>query len=272
MSRLFNYILIALIGCATAWITTTYALEPTTIPGGDQIAKGSITVIGADSANSVDAVKGFGLRILGILRMVIAGVALIYLVMIGAHMILGSDNEETVKTQRKQIYYALIGFVFLNIPSLIYQVFSPETAGNGNFIGQPPSWGATTGSFFWNTAGYDGMIGNLIAFLRVFAFGIAVTMFTWGAFSLITSGADDEKRKQSKNRLIYGVIGLIFLGFVQLWGSVVAGGDFIKAIPALGNVFLTLALYFAAPVAIFTLMWGAYTWITSAGDEDRMKK
>lgn len=116
------------------------------------------------------------------------------------------------------------------------------------------------------------MIGNLIAFLRVFAFGAAVTMFTWGMFSLITSGGDDEKRKRSKNRLIYGIIGLIFLGFVQLWGSVVAGGDFVKAIPAVGNVFLTLALYFAAPVAIFTLMWGAYTWITSAGDEDRMKK
>lgn len=67
--------------------------------------------------------------------MVIAGFALIYLVMIGVYMILGSDNEETVKTQRKQIYYALVGFVFLNIPSFIYQIFSPETVGGkGSYI------------------------------------------------------------------------------------------------------------------------------------------
>ncbi len=54
----------------------------------------------------------------------------------------------------------------------------------------------------------------MVAFLRVFAFGVAVTMFTWGLFNLIVSGGDDEKRKTATNRIIYGLIGLIFMGFV----------------------------------------------------------
>lgn len=57
----------------------------------------------------------------------ISGFALIYLIMIGVYMILGSDNEETVKTQRKQIVYALIGFIFLNIPGFVYTIFMHDS-------------------------------------------------------------------------------------------------------------------------------------------------
>jgi hypothetical protein len=35
---------------------------------------------------------------------------------------------------------------------------------------------------------------------------------------------------------------------------------------------LGLAMYFAAPVAIFFLVTAAYYYITSAGDEERIKK
>jgi hypothetical protein len=130
-------------------------------------------------------------------------------------MIIGSDNEERVKTQRKQIIYVLIGFLFLNIPGFVYTIFAPSNSGS---IGTIDNWSGTNGgSVFWNTAGFEGIIGNMIAFLRVFVFGVAVTMFTWGLFNLLISGGDDEKKKQAKNRIIYGIIGLIFLGFVQLW-------------------------------------------------------
>lgn len=207
---------------------------------------------------------------LGVIRIVISGFALIYLVMIGVYMILGSDSEEAVKTQRKQITYALIGFLFLNIPGFVYTIFAPSNAGSVSIV---DNWSNTTGSsVFWNTAGFEGIIGNMIAFLRVFAFGVAVTMFTWGLFNLLVSGGDDEKRKQAKNRIIYGIIGLIFLGFVQLWGNLVAMGDFRSYIPSVSGTLFALVMYIAAPIAIFMLIWGAYLFITSAGDEERIKK
>jgi NADH:ubiquinone oxidoreductase subunit 6 (subunit J) len=191
---------------------TTYATV--VIPGTTEIVKSSIGVTVATDG-SIESAKNLGFRILGVIRIVISGFALIYLVMVGAYMIIGSDNEETVKTQRKQIFYALIGFLFLNIPGFVYTIFAPSNVGS---IGTVDNWSSTTGSsIFWNTAGFEGIFGNIIAFLRVFAFGVAVTMFTWGLFNLLVSGGDDEKRKQAKNRIIYGIIGLIFLGFVQLW-------------------------------------------------------
>jgi glucose uptake protein GlcU len=62
-------------------------------------------------------------------KVVISGFALIYLVLIGAYMIVFSENEERVKAQRYQFTYALIGFLFLNVPGVVYTVFFGDVAG-----------------------------------------------------------------------------------------------------------------------------------------------
>jgi hypothetical protein len=267
MKRIFTIIFTIILWMLCAGVLSTYA--DVTIPGTTEIINKSIG-INQGSGNADDA-KNLWLSILWVLRTVVSWIALIYMVMIGVYMVIGSDSEDTVKTQRKQIIYALIGFLFLNIPSLVYTVFSPEPGWAS--IGSDPNWSNTYGgSLFWNTAGFEGIIGNLIAFLRVFVFGVAVTMFTWGLFSLIVSGGDDERRKKATNRIIYGIIGLIFMWFVELWGRLVAAGDFTKVIPNVSGTLFSLVMYFAAPISIFMIAWGAYYFITSAGDEERMKK
>lgn len=92
---------------------------------------------------------------------------------------------------------------------------------------------------------------------------------------MILSGGDEEKVKSGKNRLIYGVLGLIFLGFVKVWGSVVSAGNFgapAGEVWTLGKRLFSIAIYFAGPVGIFFLIIGAYYYITSGGDEERVKK
>ncbi len=270
MSRILTIILILLTWFVSAYALTSYAAAVVLPSGSDTVIQWSSIGIDQGSWDSITNAKNLGLRMLGVIRMVISGFALIYLVMIGVYIIIGSDSEETVKTQRKQITYALIGFLFLNIPGFVYTIFAPSNVGS---IGTVDNWSNTTGSsVFWNTAGFEGIIGNMIAFLRVFAFGVAVTMFTWGLFNLLVSGGDDEKRKQAKNRIIYGIIGLVFLGFVQLWGNLVAVGDFTRYIPSVGGTLFALVMYIAAPIAIFMLIYAAYLMITSAGDEERIKK
>ncbi len=91
-------------------------------------------IVGGDSIASA---KDFGFRILGIIKTIVSGFALVYLVMIGVYMILGSDNEETVKTQRKQIIYAMIGFIFLNIPGFVYTIFVHESGGTLDIATDP---------------------------------------------------------------------------------------------------------------------------------------
>jgi hypothetical protein len=101
-------------------------------------------------------------------------------------------------------------------------------------------------------------------------------MFTWAALSLILSGGDDEKKKMAKNRFIYGSLGLIFLGFIEVWGRMIALGDFFGTasgtIKNVGSKLVGIGLFFAGPVAIFFLIIGAYYYITSGGDEERSKK
>ncbi len=239
------------------------------LPGKQAIEDSSIA-IDVDSGNSVTSVKNFWYKILGLLRMGISGIALIYIVMIGVYMIIGSDSEEKVKKQRQQITYVLIWFLFLNVPNLVYTIFTPDT--NATLV-WGPNFTATNGwSLFWNTSGFEWIIGNLIAFLRVFVFWVAVTMFSWWLFNLIVSAGDDEKRKKATNRIVYGTIGLIFMGFVSLWWELIALGDFNKAIPNVTGTLFNLVMYFAAPIAIFMIIWWGYYFITSAGDEERMKK
>ncbi|MFZ2256318.1 MAG: hypothetical protein WAW30_07345 [Patescibacteria group bacterium] len=53
---------------------------------------------------------------MNLLKVVVSGFALVFMVMVGVYMVVFSENEERVKTQRKQIVYILIGFLFLNVP------------------------------------------------------------------------------------------------------------------------------------------------------------
>lgn len=99
--------------------------------------------------------------------------------MIGVYMVVFSENEERMKAQRKQIMLALIGFVFINIPGIIYQIFF-STPRSVEVIGDTPvSWSSTVGGFFWDTTITDGFLRNLILFFQVFIFGAAVMTFTW---------------------------------------------------------------------------------------------
>jgi hypothetical protein len=95
----------------------------------------------------------------------------------------------------------------------------------------------------------------MIAFFQVFIFGIAVLMFTWGIFSMIISSGDDEKIKTAKNRIVYGIIALIFMGFVKIWSSLIALGNFQTTIPTVTGTLFTLVMYFAGPIAIFMITW-----------------
>lgn len=267
MKRILTFLLIILAGyiCTYSWAS----FAAVDIPGTSDIQNVSIGA-SISSNGSIDGLKTFWFQLLGIMRMAVAGIALVYLVMIGVYMVIGSDSEETVKTQRKQITYALIGFLFLNIPSFVYTIFFPENV--SGWIDGTSNWSSVNGWFFWDTAGFEGIVGNLIAFLKVFIFGAAVVMFTWWLFNLIVSGGDDEKKKMARNRVVYGIAGLIFIGFVDLWWNLVAEGDFANYIPNIAGTLFKLALFFAAPVVIFMLFYGAYYYITSAWDDERMKK
>lgn len=100
---------------ASFWATSSFAAG---LDGNSDVIKSvSITVgNGNQTTDPIPAIQNLGFKILGLAKMIVSGLALIYLVMIGVYMVVFSENEDRIKTQKRQIFYSLVGFLFLNIP------------------------------------------------------------------------------------------------------------------------------------------------------------
>lgn len=268
-------IFLTLVTILTLLVGIDIASAQLQIPGADKLQGVSIqsSNIWNDSKVTIETARDFGGSLLGIAKTIISGFALIYIVLMGLYMVIYSDDEGELKKQKTQIIYVILGFVFLNIPSAIYQLFMRT---DNRSIPTDTSWGAVTqSSSFWNlggTFGFNWFLGDIIWFLKVIAFIAAVIMFTWGAFALILSRGKDEYREQATNRLVYGIMGLLFLGIVEVWARLATSVNLQEEITNVAGSVFGAALFFAAPVAIFFIMVGAYYYITSGGDEERAKK
>jgi hypothetical protein len=96
-------------------------------------------------------------------------------------------------------------------------------------------------------------------------------MITIAGISLMTSRGREEKMKEAKNKIIYTILALIFVGIIEAWKRVAFDGDISDGVNLFESL-ANLALFFAAPVAIFFLTLSGYYFITSNGDEERVKK
>jgi hypothetical protein len=252
------------------WIVDAGIL-PTAVD--DSIKGASISVGTAPSGTIFDISRDVWLRVLTAVRLVVSGFALIYLVLIWAYMIVFSETEDRIKSQKKQIGYALIGFLFLNMPGLVYTIFF-WSFGVDPTISSSSIWSGLALEL-WNNDSLtwrNGFVPMITSFFEVFIFGAAIVMFTWWFFRMILSWGDEEVQKKGKNRIIYGVLALVFLWFVKVWSGVISKGDFFGEFATVGRKLLWLAVYFAAPVVIFFLVLGSYYYITSSWDEERTKK
>lgn len=96
-------------------------------------------------------------------------------------------------------------------------------------------------------------------------------MITLAGIQLIVSRGRDEKLKEAKTKVIYTILALIFVGIIEAWKQVAFGGSISEGVNLFESL-AELALFFAAPVAIFFLTLAGYYFITSNGDEERVKK
>ena len=79
------------------------------------------------------------------------------------------------------------------------------------------------------------------------------------------------KISEAKNKIAWSIWGLIFIWFIESWTSFIYNGD----IDDWADIFKTmseLALFFAWPIAIFFLTLAWYYYITSNGDDEKVKK
>jgi len=112
---------------------------------------------------------------------------------------------------------------------------------------------------------------NIVGFLQIMIFIAAVFVLVLQGILLISSRGREEKLTEAKNKILYVILALIFVGIIEAWKCLAFDGnigDGISLFESLAN----LALFFAGPVAIFFLTLAGYYYITANGDEERVKK
>ena len=102
-------------------------------------------------------------------------------------------------------------------------------------------------------------------------FVAAIFMLTLAGIKLLTSRGRDESIKEAKNKIIYTILALVFVGVIEAWKRLAFSGIISDGVNLFSSI-ANLALFFAAPVAIFFLTLAGYYYITSNGDEEKTKK
>ena len=254
--------------CFSSWVS---ALE---IPGGDPIKQVSHSIDGTGDA--VSDIQWLATSIYTILKRLLMGVMVIYTVYIGAMMIMsmGSD-EEQLSSSKRQLWYMLVALIFINIPERLFFAFSKNS--------DTVVWNTVEGSFnnansetsqnlFFDFLTFSSGINNqIMAFLEIMVALAALFMITLAGIQLMTSRGKEEKMGEAKNKIVYSVLALIFVGIIESWKQLAFGGSIAEGINLFESL-ANLALFFAAPVAIFFLTLAGYYYITSNGDEERIKK
>ena len=204
-------------------------------------------------------------------------VLVIFMVYTGAQMVLslGSDEEE-LKKSKTSLWYATLWLVFINIPGTLFNAFNKTDSSTLDGRIWYSSWVRTPGNTdtnvfidvfnFWYTLNTD-----IIWFIQVALSGIAIFMIIISGVKILTSRGKEEKITEQKNKITWSIIWLVFIWFVESWKEVVFEGkigDWANFFGTMSN----LALFFAWPIAIFFLTLAGYYYITSNGDEERIKK
>jgi len=236
--------------------------------------KNSISLSWTNSDIS-DSVSNVAFNILWKIKYLFSWVLLIFLVYSWAQMIMSMwSDEDKLSNAKRSIWYSAIWLFFINMPWTIYNAVKWDKTNINWWIWW--SWSnditSSTTNLFINTDVFVATLNNtVIKFLEIILAAIAILVIVIAWLKIITSRWREEQITEAKNKIIWSIVWLIFIWFIEAWQKFAYKWD----IPSWKNIFETianLALFLAWPVAIFFLTLAWYYYITSAWDEEKAKK
>lgn len=272
MKKLILSACIALLAFLTFGDIVSAARWVVDIPGSTEIEQVSLDARGSGVISQ--DIYILGLSILTIIKRILMGLMVVFMVYVGVMMIIsmGSD-EERLSSAKRQIWYALVAMLFINLPGTIYEAFYKDgTTTVGSSIGWTfDDTNVENGNLFFDFFVFSSTVDSIIIFLEIMVFLAAVFMITLAWINVMTSRGREEKMTEAKNKIIYTILALIFVGIIEAWKRVAFGWSIDDGVNLFESL-SSLALFFAAPVAIFFMTLAWYYFITSNGDEERVKK
>lgn len=244
------------------------------IPWATKISEVSIKA--NTNGDFIGSINTIWFRLLKTVKTILEWVLILYIVYIWVQMIISMGDVKELWNTKKQIRYTLVALLFINIPGSIYSAFNKNGANvwsidgkifNGWFVSSTWDNNIFIDFFdFWYT-----LSNNVIAFLKVLIFWVALFMFILAWINVITARGREEKVSEAKSKIIYSILALLFLWIIEAWKNIAFGWSVTEGANLFGTL-AKLALFFAGPVAIFFLSLAGYYFITANGNEDTIKK
>jgi len=224
--------------------------------------------------DALEKMQNWWFWVLHTIKILLSWVILIYLVFLGFQMIMAMWADDKLVSAKRQIYFTLVAFMFINIPSQLYWVFSwksnSDVTAKSSFSKVDIS--NTDSNIFINFFNWNSTVENgIISFIKAVVIGLVIMLFIMAWIGLISSGWNEEKRKKARIRFLNWITGLVFLWVIQAWTYIAYSWNIPKW-QSLFSQLSNLALFFAWPVAVFFLVLGGFYYITSAWDEAKAKK
>ena len=92
-----------------------------------QIGSDGYNIEGTGTADQ--DVKRLALAFLRITKIVVSGVILIFIVFIGMNMVFAMGSEEDLANAKRQLWYSMYAFLFINIPGQLYGIVGIKETG-----------------------------------------------------------------------------------------------------------------------------------------------
>lgn len=271
--KIIKYIFLAIISITSLFIVTnTYAANIEWL--WEINIDNSIEINWTNNVIS-ESVNTVVLNILSKIKYIFSWILIIFIVYAWSQMIISMwTDDEALSKSKRSLWYAWIWLFFINMPWAIYNAVKWDKTNTNWWIWS--SWSndinSSTTNLFVNTDVFYNTLNNtVIKFLEIIIVWIAITIIIIAWLKIITSRGREEQVTESKNKIIWSIIWLIFVWFIEAWQKFAYKWE-ISAWKDIFETIANLALFLAWPIAIFFLTLAGYYYITSSWDEERAKK
>lgn len=225
-----------------------------------------------DSQNiTMLSIKELIIYLLSIIKTIINWLLVLFLVYAWANMIFyNGSNESLLEKAKMQINYTLVWLVFLNLPWTL--AYSLRTSWNWTINKDVNNFKWDDIQLLFNSEWQlSWIINNVIIFLEVVIWAIAVIMIIIAWLKLILDRGKWDNIEESKNKILYSVIALILISFIETFKYFVFNTDIAtweKIFQKISNMWLL----FVWPLAIASFVYAGYLYVTSWWDETKADK
>lgn len=230
------------------------------------------------SGDPIKTIENASQSILTTIKTILSWLLVIYIVYAGAQMIMSMwTDEDSLSSWKRQLWYTIVAFVFINIPGAIFDVFNSNSTINvttnkvwwSSWFKTP--WENQSNLFFDAVNLWQTLNGDIIGFIEILISFLAILVIIIAATQMIISRWEEEVIKESKAKIMWSMASLVLVWFIESWKYLVFKGK-IEDGTSFFETITNLLFFFAGPVAMVFLTIAAYTYITANGDDEKIKK